>query len=164
MELADIDASRTRVRLHLSRIGLELIHTLLQAIHVAAQKHRLGTILTDARLQLKNTGFDLVDIRAQGNDIQVDAVRDGTVDLELATNVIILAIPTVGVAILGQDGGAEFMDARIELVHAVVKVDEGGFGDGRRCHGETGTGHGERGAGAGVAPFESRQGGHAGSG
>ena len=164
LELADVDTRGTSIGLHLLRIRLQLIHALLQTIDIAPQEHGLGTRLAKTRLQLKDTRLDLVDIGAQSDDIEIDAVGDGAMDVKFTADVVVLAVPAVDITILGEDGRAELVDPRVQLVHAVMEVDQRGFGPGRCCDGRARTGHGKRGAGAGVAPFEGGHGGHVGSG
>lgn len=103
LQLADVNARGTSIGPHLLRIRLKLIHTFLQAIDIAAQENRLGARLADTRLQLEDARLDLFDIRAEGDDIQIDPLRDGTVVLELEADMLVFPVAAVDVAILGQD-------------------------------------------------------------
>lgn len=110
LQLADVNARGTSIGPHLLRIRLKLIHTFLQAIDIAAQENRLGARLADTRLQLEDARLDLFDIRAEGDDIQIDPMRDGTVVLELVADMLIFPVAAVDVAILGQDRRPELED------------------------------------------------------
>lgn len=167
LEFANINPRGTSLRPHLLQIRMKLIHTLLQPIDITTQEHRLGAGLTNTSLQLEDTSLDLVDIRAQGHNVEVDSVRDGTVGLEFAADVLVLTVPAVDIAILSKDGRSKFEHTRVQLIHAVMEMEEGQFGA-RRCgfasDRRSWTGHGEGGAGGtGVTPFQRGQGGHNGS-
>lgn len=103
LEFADFNARSAGITLDLLRITLELIHTLLQAIDVTSQKHSLCSGLTDARLQVKDTTPDLVDIGTQGDNIEIDSVRNGVMVGEFASDMVVLPVSAIDVAILGED-------------------------------------------------------------
>lgn len=158
LKLADINPRGEQIRPHLLRILLQVIHAPLQPINILTQEDGLGASLAKTRLQLEDACLDLFDIGAQGNHIQVDAVGDGAVVLELATDVLVLAVAAVDVAILGQDSGPQLEDPRVELVNAVMEIIEGRLGAGRSggaLDGWAWTGHGERCAGGtGLTPLQ----------
>lgn len=122
LKLADVDARGTNIRLHLLCIRMELVQSLLHSIHIPTQEHRLCTRLADTRLQLKDTTPDLVDICPQGHHVEIDTVGDGVVVGKLATDVVILAVSSFDIAILGQYGRSKFKHTGVELIHAVVEL------------------------------------------
>jgi hypothetical protein len=113
LQFADIDPRGTSLRPHLLQIRVNQIHTLLQPIDITTQEHRLGASLAKTTLQLEDTSLDLVDIRAQSHDVEIDSVGDGTVGLEFTADVLILAVPAVDIAILSKDGRSKFEHTRV---------------------------------------------------
>lgn len=103
LKLADFNARGTGITPDLLRIRLKLIHTLLQAIDVTSQKHSLCSGLPDARLQVKDTTPDLVDVGTQGDNIEIDSMRDGVMVGEFASDMVVLPVSAIDVAILGED-------------------------------------------------------------
>lgn len=50
--------------------------------------------------------------------------------LEFPTDVLVLAVPTVDVAVFGEDGGAKLQDAGVEEGETVMEMADGGVGEG----------------------------------
>jgi hypothetical protein len=135
LEFADINPCSTRLCPDLLQVDVNLIPTLLH----------------------------LVDIRTQCHDVEVNTVGDSTVGLEFTTDVLILTVSAVDIAILVKDGRSEFEHMRVKLIHAVMKMEEGQFGA-RRCSFASRWSrarHGGRGAGGtGVTSFKRGNYGH----
>ena len=52
---------------------------------------------------MKDTTPDLVDIGTQGDNIEIDSMRDGVMVGEFASDMVVLPVSAIDVAILGED-------------------------------------------------------------
>jgi hypothetical protein len=73
---------------------------------------------------MQDATANLVDICAKGDNVQVNAIRDGVLLSKFASDKLIFAVSAVNVVILGHKIGSEFEDPRVQLVHTVMEIDK----------------------------------------
>lgn len=149
LKLTGLDPTATDVDLELFDFRLDIVHMLLETFDITSQEAGIGAPLDDVQLELGDTRLQLLNVGPQQGHVEIDTARDGVVVFKLATDVFILAVAAVNVAILGQDGGMQVEDTGVELVDAVVDVQKGRIGHSRRrdvpLDGQPRAGHGSTG-------------------
>jgi hypothetical protein len=103
VQFADFNAASTNIGLQLFQVGVNLVDILLETVDITAQKDCLIAGLADARLQLKNTRLELINIRPQRNHVQINPIRYRAIGFEFSANMLVFAVPSINIAILGEN-------------------------------------------------------------
>lgn len=117
-ELKDGGFKMVNVRLKVVDVCFEILNISFEIIDVSFDQVRLCFQMADVRFEMVDVGFDLfriglhivdvgfkkVDICAQGDNIQINALRNTVMVVELLAYMLVFAVAAVGITILGQDG------------------------------------------------------------